>query len=152
MLKVFKFSSFILILFFSSCVIKPSVKNSGVNNLEIQSKKINIGYTNKNDIENFLGSTILKEYPDYNTWIYVETVEKRSYFGTKSLFKNNILYLKFNNKGIVSEKNLFQLKDTQNINFDKETSRSYALDDNFSKKFFSSMRKRFLSKTNTNVD
>lgn len=131
---------FCLITF--SCALKPNIETNGVLNLNLKQTNLEINKNNKNDVLKILGETIIKEFPDDRTWIYIETETKRNFFGKKKYTKNNILVINFDNKGILTAKNFLKLDDMKEINFDEELSKTYAIDNSFSKKFFASIKKR----------
>lgn len=142
-----KISIIILILTsISGCKINDSIKKYGIVNLKVKSEKLFIGKSNKNDVIIELGDTILKEFPDFNSWIYSETEQKTGYLGKKVLIKNNILLLEFDNKGVLVEKKFLDKNDMNEVLFDEITTETYAINDSTSKKFFSSMRKRLQAK------
>jgi len=145
-LKRFFTIFFSLILFLSSCSQKPAISSYGIKNLNIIEKSIKINFSNKNDIVSELGETILKEYPDDNTWIYIETEIDRNFFGQKKIKKNNMLILKFDNRGILVAKSLLDLNSMKDLKVAEEKTISLGVNDSFSKKIFSSMRKRFFSR------
>ena len=130
-------------LFFFSCSLTPNIKLSGVADLDKKQEVLSIGTTNKNDTINYLGETILKEYPAENNWAYIETEELKTIFGRNKVIKNNVLLLQFDSKGILSKKNMLTINDLKKLNLDQTTTTSQSINSSFSKKLFSSMRKRF---------
>ena len=91
---------------------------------------------NKNDLILKLGSPPLKSMFDDNEWYYIERKQaNQSLFklGKKKLVKNNILYVKFNNQGILVEKKLYDIDSMNIVDFEKkitlkefdETSKTY---------------------------
>ena len=111
--------------------------------LDKKQEVLSIGTTNKNDTINYLGETILKEYPAENNWAYIETEELKNIFGQNKVIKNNVLLLQFDSKGILSKKNMLTINDLKKLNLDQTTTTSQSINSSFSKKLFSSMRKRF---------
>ena len=65
----------------------------------------------------------------------------------KKILKNNVLLLEFDNRGILVNKEFIDQKNFNQIKLDAEITQSLAVDGGFSKKFFSSVRKRFINKT-----
>ena len=141
------FFNIIFIFFFTSCSTEPSKNIIGVLNLENKFTLISKEISNKNDVINLLGETLLKEYPDEKIWIYVETVSKNNIFGKKKIIKNNILVLEFNTKGILTSKKLIDVRELKDLELEKIMTESFSVNDAFSKKFFASMRKRFANRT-----
>ncbi len=124
-----------------SCSFKPVIKSSGNLNLDKRIILILPGTTNKNDVIKLLGETILKEGPNDNKWAYIETIEKKS-FGKKKIIKNTFLILDFDNKGILKSKKIFNKENFNEIKFDRAETKSFGLNSSFSKRIFSSIRKR----------
>ena len=89
---------------------------------------------------------MIKEYPKENLWAYIEVVEKRNIYGKKEILKNNVLLLEFDNRGILVNKEFIDQKNFNQIKLDTEITQGLAIDERFSKKFFSSVRKRFVNK------
>ena len=129
-------------LFFFSCSLTPNIKLGGVADLDKKQEVLSIGTTNKNDTINYLGETILKEYPEENNWAYIETEELKNIFGRNKLIKNNVLLLQFDSKGILSKKNMLTINDLKKLDLDHTITTSQAINASFSKKLFSSIRKR----------
>ena len=136
----------LICLFLFSCSLTPNIKVSGVANLEKKQEALVIGVTNKNDTIRYLGEAILKEYPGDNSWVYIETSEKKNIFGKKKIIKNNVLLLEFNQRGVLAGKHILNINDINKLDLDKDITNTNALDDSFSKKFFGSVRKRLQNK------
>ena len=137
--------SFILIL---SCSYKPPVRFNGVLNLDKRTKLILIGTSNKNDVIKLLGETLLKEQPNQNKWAYIETVEKKI-LGKRKIIKNTMLILEFNNKGILKTKKTLNKDNFNKVKFDQTQNESLGVNNSFSKRIFSSIRKRAQNKIGT---
>ena len=148
MLEQKSFKILLLLIFLQNCSINESLIKHGVSNLDIKETSIKINLSNKNDISKILGEPPVKEYPNENTWLYMETVKKRNIFGSKQNIKSLFLLLEFDEKGLLLSKHLLNDKDMNELNFDESLTDSKAVQSSFSKKFFSSMRKRFINKQN----
>ena len=131
-----------------SCSYKPVVKTNGIQNLDKRTDLMTVGTTNKNDVIELIGETILKERPNENIWAYVETVEKKK-FGKKKIIKNTLLILEFDSKGLLKNKKIFNKKDFNKLKFDKASTESYGLNNSFSKRIFSSIKKRAQNRLDT---
>ena len=107
---------------------------------------LKVGVTNKNDVIQLLGETILKDQTGNENWAYIETVETKNIFGTAKIVKNNVLVLIFDNKGVLSKKKYLNINDLNELKIDQSITSSNAINDSFSKKLFSSMRKRMQNK------
>ena len=86
-----------------SCSYKPVIKSNGILNLDKRTSSMLVGTTNKNDVVQLIGQTILKELPNESIWAYIETVEQKK-FGKKKIIKNTMLILEFDNRGILKKK------------------------------------------------
>ena len=136
--------------FFSfSCSLKPAAYKTGVANIEIKQELLIPGKTNKNDVIKFMGETVLVDYLD-KSWIYTETLDTKNYLGKKVRLKNNVLFLTFDNKGILLKKDFFDIKDLKKMELDDLKTESYGVSSSFSKKLFSSMKQRMNSKKDNN--
>ena len=144
-----KFLNIFFVFLLSSCSIQPYKITSGVNSLDKKSDLLSNDKSNKNDVVNILGETLLKEYPDERIWIYVETEKKKNFFGKKILTKNNILILEFDSRGILIAKKILDKNQMMPNEFEEITTKNLGLKEDFSKKFFTSLRKRFQNKNNS---
>ena len=113
----------------TNCSLNKVSNTHGVKLLEGKAKKIVVGKSNKNDILSLFGPPSVKSTFDNNLWFYIERKKKsKSIFmlGAKKTVDNNVLALKINDRGILSEKDFFTIDDMQKINFDKSnTLKSY---------------------------
>ena len=137
--------SLIFGFFYFSCSLKPVANKSGVANIETKQELLIPGQTNKNDVIKLMGETVLVDYLN-KSWIYTETLDTNNYLGKKIRLKNNVLFLTFDNKGILLKKDFFDVKDLKKIEFDDLKTETYGVSSSFSKKIFSSMKKRMDSK------
>lgn len=131
-----------------SCSYKPVIKTNGILNLDKRTNLMLIGTTNKNDVVQLIGQSILKEQPNENMWAYFETIEKKN-FGKKKIIKNTLLILEFDNRGILKSKEILNKDDFNEIKFDKASTVSSGLNNSFSKRIFSSIRKRAQNRLDT---
>ena len=129
-----------------SCSLTPNTKIYGIANLDKRQEVLKVGVTNKNDVIQLLGETILKDQTGNENWAYIETVETKNIFGTAKIVKNNVLVLIFDNKGVLSKKKYLNINDLNELKIDQSITSSNAINDSFSKKLFSSMRKRMQNK------
>ena len=70
----------LLLFFLTSCSTEPVRQVSGVPNLENKYNSIFNEISNKNDVINIFGETLLKEYPDDSIWIYAGTERTNNFF------------------------------------------------------------------------
>ena len=134
------------IIIFISCTVQPNIKISGVFNLDKKQEILKESISNKNDVILNLGDALIKEFPDQKLWLYAETHEKNNYLGQKIILKNFVLILEFDEKGILKSKRKLTVADMKDIKFDNETTKTLALNETYSKKFFSGIKKRLESK------
>ena len=129
-MRIFIIFSFLFIL---NCSVNKVSNNHGFTSLQIKFEKILINKTNKNDILNIIGPPSTISNFNKNKWFYIErTKANQSLFklGIKKILKNNILIVKFNNKGILEEKKLLKLDDMNDIKFTKDiTDKDYKQND-----------------------
>ena len=131
-----------------SCSYKPVIKSNGILNVDKRTSSMLVGTTNKNDVVQLIGQTILKELPNESIWAYIETVEQKK-FGKKKIIKNTMLILEFDNRGILKKKKILNKDDFNQIKFDESNTESFGLNDSFSKRIFSSIRKRAQNRLDT---
>jgi|TARA_B110000503_G_scaffold72007_1_gene111520 outer membrane protein assembly factor BamE (lipoprotein component of BamABCDE complex) len=139
-------TTFFSVFFFFSCTLKPNTEISGVVNLLKKQEALKIGVSNKNDIISILGETILKEYPDDKSWVYIETSKTKSIFGKNRVIKNNFLLLAFDSKGVLVQKNTLTIGDMKDLEFDQALTMTSSIDSSFSKRFFGGIRKRLTNR------
>ena len=140
--------STILLFFLTSCSTEPVRVTHGVPNLKNKYNSIFNEISNKNDVINIFGQTLLKEYPDESIWVYTETEKINNFFGKKKIIINNIMVLEFNARGVLLSKNLIDYKNFKDFDYEKIMTKSFALNENFSKRFFASLRKRIQNQSN----
>ena len=107
----------------TNCSLKNIEKTHGVALLENKSEKLIKNKTNKNQILEYLGPPSTKNIFDNSVWIYIGKKTRK-----KSLLKlaktedveNNVLVLEIDRRGILVEKKLYTLENTQNINFSEK--------------------------------
>ena len=139
---------FILIFIFiitNSCSANKVSKNHGFISLESKFEKIEINKTNKNDLVKVIGHPSSISEFDKNTWFYIErkkTNQSLFKLGIKKISKNNILIVKFNNKGLVKNKKLIDLNNMNDVKYVKKTTQKEFEQDNTIYNIFSSMREK----------
>ena len=137
------------IIFFSiivsNCSLKPVVKHHGVPSLEKKQKLLVVNKTNKNDIRNILGNPSVISKFDNDLWIFIEreiTNERLIKLGKERLLTNNVLILEISTKGILVEKQFYDMNDMNKVNISlKNTENKYGKK-SFVYDFLSSMRQK----------
>ena len=140
-MKYIKLSIFCLILTNCSSLKQPN-EIHGVKNIISKSQILKINVSNKNDVLKLIGYQPLIDPFDKNLWSYFEIVIEKNKLGKKKFKKNNILIVKFNNKGIINKVETYNLSNMQNIVFSENKTKSLALDDSIITKILNSSRKR----------
>jgi len=140
-MKYIKLSIFCLILTNCSSLKQPNEVH-GVKNIISKSQILKKNVSNKNDVLKLIGYQPLIDPFDKNLWSYFEIVIEKNKLGKKKFKKNNILIIKFNNKGIINKVETYNLSNMQNIKFSENKTKSLALDDSIITKILNSSRKR----------
>jgi len=134
-----------LFLFTLNCSTNKVSKNHGFKSLETKFEKIVINQTNKNDIINLIGPPSTKSDFNKNKWFYIErrkTNQSLIKLGYKKIEKNDILMVEFNNRGILKNKKIFNLKDMNKIKYLKSLTQKEFKQKNFMFNLFSSFREK----------
>ena len=113
--------------------------------LEKKQTSLIVNKTNKNDIQKILGVPSTKSKFDNDVWIYIERKQTQSRIknlGRMKIYKNDVLVLEINDKGILKKKDFFNKDQMNNVKISKNIT-----GDNFKKKsfiydFLSSMRQK----------
>ena len=117
----------ILLLLTASCSNNKVVKNHGLRALDIKSERIIISKTNKNDVIDLLGKPSSISLFDENLWLFIQSEKINQSIiklGKTKIISNNVLEVKFNSRGIVEEKKLYQIKDMNDLQVVKDKTRS----------------------------
>ena len=140
-----KFIYFFIFLFISNCTFNKVIKHHGVHFLDKKQEKLYTSKTNKNDILTELGPPSTKSTFDNDIWIYIERkTSKRSLFtlGKKKLYKNNVLVLEIDNKGLLVKKDFFDIDDMNKLEFSEDKTTVQYTKNSFVYDFLSSMRQK----------
>ncbi len=151
-LKVKHLKTFIIILIFfilSHCQLKKPVKGHGINFLENRSNKITINSTNKNDIIKILGNPHSKSISDENLWFYFDrklTSSNLLNIKNDKLLENNVLVIKFDNKGIAVKKEFYNKEDMKKIAYLEKKTENPVTRESFVSKFLQSVKQKMYGK------
>ena len=132
-------------MFISNCTFNKVIKHHGVHFLDKKQDKLYISKTNKNDILTELGPPSTKSTFDNDIWIYIERkTSKRSLFtlGKKKLYKNNVLVLEIDNKGLLVKKDFFDINDMNKLEFSEDKTTVQYTKNSFVYDFLSSVRQK----------
>ena len=137
------------IIFFAfivtNCSFKKVVKHHGVPFLEKKQKSLLINESNTNDIRKILGSPSTTSKFDNDIWIYIErkqTQSKIKNLGRMKIFKNDVLVLEIDRKGILKKKEFYNMNDMEKIKIAKDTTQASFSKNSFIYDFMSSMRQK----------
>ena len=137
----------ILLIFIvtTNCGFKKRIDHHGVHLLKKKSDMIKISETNKNDIIKLLGPPSVKSTFNNDLYFYIErktTTDKLIKLGKKKYLENNVLILEIDNRGIVLEKQFYDLTKMKKLKVvTKETTVDYQKQ-SFIYDFLSSMRQK----------
>ena len=132
-------------MFISNCTFNKVIKHHGVHFLDKKQETLYISKTNKNDILTELGPPSTKSTFDNDIWIYIERkTSKRSLFtlGKKKLYKNNVLVLEIDNKGLLVKKDFFDINDMNKLEFSEDKTTVQYTKNSFVYDFLSSVRQK----------
>ena len=135
----------ILFLFTLNCSTNKVSNNHGFASLQSKYEKITINKTNKNDVIKVIGPPSSISNFDKNKWFYIERVKtNQSLFklGIKKIDKNNILVIQFNNRGLLQNKKIYNLKDMNDIKYVKNITEKEFKQNDLLFKIFSSLREK----------
>ena len=135
----------LIFLFTLNCSSNKVSNNHGLISLQTKFEKITINKTNKNDVINIIGPPSTTSKFDENKWFYIQRIKtNQSLFklGIKKIKKNDILIVKFNNRGIVKDKKILSIKDMNDLKFSKEITEKEFKQNDFLFKIFSSVREK----------
>ena len=134
-----------LLLFTLNCSSNKVRNNHGFISLQAKFEKITINQTNKNDILSIIGPPSSISNFDKNKWFYIQRIKtNQSLFklGIKKIDKNNILIVKFNNKGILTGKKVLNLNDMNDVKYVKNITEKEFKQNDVLFKIFSSLREK----------
>ena len=141
-MRIFIIFIFLLTL---NCSSNKVSNNHGFISLQTKFEKITVNKTNKNDIINIIGPPSSISSFDNNKWFYIQRIKtNQSLFklGVKKIEKNNILVLKFNNRGILNDKKILNINDMNDIKFSKDITEKEFKQNDMLFKIFSSIREK----------
>ena len=121
------------------------VNHHGVHFLEKKQSSLIVNISNKNDITKILGNPSTKSKFDNDLWIYIERKQTQSKFrnlGKMKIYKNDILVLEINNKGILKKKEFYNIDDMKDIKIAEDTTETGFQKNTFIYDFMSSMRQK----------
>ena len=145
--NIFYITLFSLLL--NNCQFNEPNKSHGINFLDNREKTLIVGKSNKNDVIKIIGTPHTKSIKEDDTWIYFErtiTRGKLVKLGQNVLKTNNILELRFNKYGILSEKKKYNKDDMKKIKYTKKVTKNDVGQKSFVGKFLSSVKQKMYGK------
>ena len=139
----------LLFLFTLNCSVNKVSNIHGYRFLDDKFDKIILNKTNKNDLRKMIGPPSTKS--DFNdTWMYFErkkTNQGLFKLGKKKISKNNVIKVNFNEFGLVSNKELLNLDDMNEIKISKmKTNKKFSVN-NFAYNILSTLREKINAPT-----
>ena len=141
----------LLVLFFFTlnCSINKVSNLHGFRFIDTKFEDIKINKTNKNDIRKIIGPpSSISKFEDM--WFYIErkkTNQNLLKLGKKKLAKNNVLIIEFNKMGMVSNKELLNLNDMNDLKRAEFKTNKKFDQDNFVSNLLSTLREKINAPT-----
>ncbi len=135
----------ILLIILNACQFQDTLKTHGIIYLENRSNTLIVNKTNKNDVVKVMGQPQIKSFDDDDMWIYAERILTKGKFyklGKNILKENNVLALKFNKYGVLTEKKFFKKDEINKIAFSKKNTENDISKKSFVKNFLESIRQK----------
>ena len=114
---------FITFIFIINCSGNKVSNYHGSKLLESKYSKIQVNITNKNDLIDLIGQPSTKSDFNKNIWFYFERLKSNQSLlklGTQKIEKNNVLVVELNEKGLIKNKKLYNLKNMNDLKFLKD--------------------------------
>jgi len=138
-----RFIFLIFLITLSSCKLNPVDNTHGVAFLDKKSNKLILHNTNINDARKILGPPSTIGTFDNTVWIYIERVKTRGKLldlGRNVTKTNNVLILRFDNYGILKNKEFFDKEKLNDLKFSEVTTESISREGSFIYNFLTSLR------------
>tara|TARA_B100001750_G_scaffold232174_1_gene231045 strand:+ start:1097 stop:1561 length:465 start_codon:yes stop_codon:yes gene_type:complete len=139
----------LIIIFLTNCQRNQVLKSHGISFLDKRQESLVVNEMNKNDVQLLLGAPSTVGVFDDTVWIYIERTKTRGKLlnlGKNITLKNNVLVLKFNNRGLLYEKKFYDKESIKTIDFSKEEEIGVSKETSFIKSFLSSVRQKMYKK------
>ena len=138
---------FLLILFFLitlNCTKNKVSNTHGIRLVENKYSNLIINKSNKNDVRKIVGPpSSISNFK--NKWIYIERqINSQSLLklGKKKISSNNVLVLEFNERGVLTSKNLLNIDDMNEITKSKKITKKKFDQNNIVYDIFSTLREK----------
>ena len=136
-------------LCFNNCQLNSPKKNHGINFLENREKALVLGKTNQNDVISIIGNPHTVSIKEDDIWIYFERTTAKGKLiklGKNVLKENNILELKFNKYGILTNKKIYNIDDMKKVKYSTKETKNDISQQSFVGKFLSSIKQKMYGK------
>ena len=146
---LFIFAIVTVLSLMTNCQRNELIRSHGVSFLDKKNENIIVDKSNRNDVRKKLGNPSTESIFDNTIWIYVERTRGRgkiTKLGQNVLLKNNVLVLKFDQYGILREKEFYDKSKMEKIDFSKKTTAGLSREKDFIYNFLSSMRQKMFVK------
>jgi outer membrane protein assembly factor BamE (lipoprotein component of BamABCDE complex) len=140
-----KFYIIFFLILLQNCQLKEPKNSHGINFLENREKSLILGKTNQNDVIKLIGRPHSDSLSDKFTWIYFErtiTRGKLIKLGQNVLKTNNILELKFDKYGVLTDKKIYNKNDMNKVAYSNKETDNNVSQQSFVTKFLSSVRQK----------
>ena len=141
-----------IFFFILNCSLNKVSNSHGSRFIDTKYDKIVLNKTNKNDVRNLIGPP--SSISSFNgNWFYIERKKTNgSLFklGKKKILSNNIIILEFNSMGLVSNKELLNIKDMNNIKRAENITKKKYDQDNMLSEIIKTLRERVNAPTKRN--
>ena len=138
---------FLLILFFLitlNCTKNKVSNTHGIRLVENKYLNLIINKSNKNDVREIVGPP--SSVSNFNNkWIYIERQKNNQSLiklGKKKISSNNVLVLEFNERGVLTSKNLLNIDDMNKITNSKKLTEKKFDQNNIVYDIFSTLREK----------
>jgi len=124
------------------------IKSHGIMYLENRQELLKVNTSNKNDVIKRLGQPHSKSLKEKNTWIYIERTKTKGKIyklGRDVLVNNNVLVVKFDNRGILQEKLFYNKDNMKDYKFAKNETANDIKRGTFLNSFLQSLRQKMRS-------
>ena len=113
--------------------------------------KLEINVTNTNDVVKLIGQPHSKSIDDDKEWIYIERIFTKGEYhklGKNILKTNNVLILNFNKYGVLTKKNILNIKNKNKLAFSKKETKNQLTKKSFVEKILTSIKQKMYSNKN----
>tara|TARA_B100000035_G_C20798228_1_gene464270 strand:+ start:171 stop:635 length:465 start_codon:yes stop_codon:yes gene_type:complete len=129
----------------TNCNLKQNIEHHGVHLLDKKNEKLRINEYNKNDVIRELGPPSVQSSFDEDLFFYIERkIHTQGLYklGKREILKNNVLIIKFDNRGLLVKKEFIDLEKMNDLEITKKITDIDYQKTSFIYDFLSSMRQK----------